>query len=57
MYKMFKVLLVSILIIIFVLVIFVIAITKGYSYKHTIDPLENNPNLDEKEKNDHQSNQ
>lgn len=36
----------SILIIIFVLVIFVAAITKGYSYKHTIDPLENNPNVD-----------
>ncbi|WP_408009641.1 YtzI protein [Pseudalkalibacillus sp. A8] len=54
---MFKVLLVSILIIIFVLVIFVIAITKGYSYKHTIDPLEKNPNLDEKEKDDYQSNQ
>ncbi len=43
---MFKVLIASVLIIIVVLVLFVAAITKGYSYKHTIDPLENNPNLD-----------
>ncbi|WP_349409718.1 YtzI protein [Pseudalkalibacillus sp. SCS-8] len=42
---MFKVMIASVLIIIFVLVIFTIAITKGYSYKHTIDPIENNPNL------------
>ncbi len=56
MYKMFKVLLVSILIIIVVLVLFVAAITKGYSYKHTIDPLENNPNIDEKEEDEEKPN-
>ena len=45
-HMMFKVMIVSVLIIIFVLIIFVAAISKGYSYKHTIDPIENNPNLD-----------
>ncbi|MGP4081787.1 YtzI protein [Pseudalkalibacillus sp. R45] len=53
---MFKVLLVSILIIIVVLVLFVAAISKGYSYKHTIDPLENNPNIDEKEEDEEKPN-
>lgn len=43
---MVKVMIVSVLIIIVVLILFVAAITKGYSYKHTIDPLDNNPNLD-----------
>jgi hypothetical protein len=43
---MFKVMIVSVLIIIVVLILFVAAITKGYSYKHTIDPLDDNPNID-----------
>jgi hypothetical protein len=44
-------LLVSLVIIIFVIIIFAAAITKGYSYKHTVDTLEDNPYLkDENEK-------
>ncbi|MCK6255984.1 YtzI protein [Fictibacillus sp. KIGAM418] len=39
---------VSVIIILFILVIFVVAISKGYSYKHTVDNLEENPYLQEK---------
>ncbi|WP_062236421.1 YtzI protein [Fictibacillus sp. FJAT-27399] len=35
----------SVIIILFILVIFVVAISKGYSYKHTVDSLEENPHL------------
>jgi hypothetical protein len=38
-------LLVSLVIIIFVIIIFAAAITKGYSYKHTVDTIEDNPYL------------
>lgn len=45
--------LVSLVIIVFVIIIFAAAITKGYSYKHTVDKLEDNPYLkSQKEKND-----
>ncbi|OOE13190.1 YtzI protein [Fictibacillus arsenicus] len=37
--------LISLVIIVFVIIIFAAAITKGYSYKHTIDKLEDNPYL------------
>lgn len=40
----------SFVIIVFVIIIFAAAITKGYSYKHTVDKLEDNPYL--KSKND-----
>jgi hypothetical protein len=40
-------LIISFVIIIFVLVIFVAAISKGYSYKHTVDRLEDNPHVKE----------
>ncbi|WP_257349281.1 YtzI protein [Pseudalkalibacillus decolorationis] len=43
---MFKILLITILIIIFVLVIFSVAISKGYSYKHTVDPIDSDQNHD-----------
>ncbi|WP_188403664.1 YtzI protein [Fictibacillus barbaricus] len=43
--------LVSLVIIIFVIVIFAAAITKGYSYKHTVDRLEDNPYIRTEEKN------
>ncbi|MCM3733004.1 YtzI protein [Fictibacillus nanhaiensis] len=45
--------LISIVIIIFVVIVFAAAITKGYSYKHTVDRLEDNPYLkSQNEKND-----
>jgi uncharacterized protein YxeA len=45
--------LISIVIIIFVVIVFAAAITKGYSYKHTVDRLEDNPYLKiQNEKND-----
>jgi uncharacterized protein YneF (UPF0154 family) len=37
--------LISLVIIVFVIIIFAAAITKGYSYKHTVDKLEDNPYL------------
>lgn len=43
--SMLGVIFLSILIIAFVLIVFVIAITKGYSYKHKVDPIDNNPHL------------
>jgi hypothetical protein len=49
---MLKVLLVSVAIVIVILVLFVVAITKGYSYKHSVDPLENNPHLDHNDNED-----
>jgi hypothetical protein len=49
---MIKIIVVSILIVLVVLVLFAIAVTKGYSYKHTIDPIDNNANLDSENKND-----
>jgi hypothetical protein len=38
-------LIISFVIIIFILIIFVAAISKGYSYKHTVDRLEDNPHI------------
>ncbi|MBD7963801.1 YtzI protein [Fictibacillus norfolkensis] len=37
--------LITLVIIIFVVIIFAAAITKGYSYKHTVDQLDDNPYL------------
>jgi len=37
--------LISLVIIVFVIIIFAAAISKGYSYKHTVDQLEDNPYL------------
>ncbi|HEY2422289.1 MAG TPA: YtzI protein [Neobacillus sp.] len=43
---------VSVVIVIVVLLLAVITTSKAYSYKHTVDPLENNPYIDEQEKNE-----
>lgn len=40
--------LITLVIIIFVIIIFAAAITKGYSYKHTVDQLEDNPYVKKK---------
>ncbi|WLD94173.1 YtzI protein [Alkalihalobacillus sp. AL-G] len=53
---MTKVLIISVIIIIVTLVVFVAAISKGYSYKHTVDPIDNNPNLDGNAENDDKTN-
>ncbi|WP_100331914.1 YtzI protein [Bacillus xiapuensis] len=42
---MTTVLIISIAIVIGVLVFTILSISKGYQYKHTIDPIENNPHL------------
>jgi hypothetical protein len=49
--------LISLVIIVFVIIIFAAAITKGYSYKHTVDKLEENPYLQKQnvENNDERS--
>ncbi|ANC76053.1 hypothetical protein ABE65_004195 [Fictibacillus phosphorivorans] len=42
--------LITLVIILFVIIIFAAAITKGYSYKHTIDQLDDNPYLKNEDK-------
>ncbi|MGA4720821.1 YtzI protein [Fictibacillus nanhaiensis] len=44
--------LITLVIILFVVIIFAAAITKGYSYKHTIDQLDDNPYLKNEDKDD-----
>ncbi|MBM7649723.1 putative integral membrane protein [Bacillus ectoiniformans] len=39
------VLIISIIVVIGVLIFTLISINKGYKYKHTVDPLDNNPHL------------
>ncbi|MDP4106432.1 MAG: YtzI protein [Bacillota bacterium] len=43
---------VCIVIVIIVLLLSVITTSKAYSYKHTVDPLENNPHLNQEEEPD-----
>lgn len=43
---------VCIVIVIVVLLLSVLTTSKAYSYKHTVDPLENNHHLDQEEKAD-----
>ncbi|WP_223595771.1 YtzI protein [Neobacillus bataviensis] len=43
---MYTVFVVCIIIVIVVLLLAVITTSKAYTYKHTVDPLENNPNVD-----------
>lgn len=42
---MYTILIISIIIVIAVLLLSLITTSKAYDYKHTVDPLENNPNL------------
>ncbi|MGG1678022.1 YtzI protein [Neobacillus sp. NRS-1170] len=44
---------VCIIIVIVVLLLAVITTSKAYTYKHTVDPLENNPNVDNQEQKKH----
>jgi uncharacterized protein YpmB len=45
--ELFTVFVVSIVIVIVVLLFAVITTSKAYSYKHTVDPLDNNPYLNQ----------
>ncbi|MGM9932875.1 MULTISPECIES: YtzI protein [Bacillaceae] len=45
---MYIVFLVSAIIIVAVIAVTAMVTTKAYGYKHTIDPIENNPNIQEK---------
>ena len=46
--KMYTIFVVSIIIIIVVLLLAVMTTSKAYSYKHTVDPLDDNPYLKRK---------
>jgi cell division protein FtsL len=52
---MFTILVICIIIVIIVLVLSVATTSKAYQYKHTVDPLDNNPHLQNKNGN-HQEN-
>lgn len=47
--KMYTVLVISIIIVIVVLLLAVITTSKAYTYKHTVDPIEDNPYLNNEE--------
>jgi uncharacterized protein YxeA len=54
---MYTILVVSIIIVIVVLLLAVITTSKAYSFKHTVDPLDDNPYVDnEKKVDDEKSN-
>ncbi|WP_110114207.1 YtzI protein [Bacillus sp. CGMCC 1.16541] len=43
---LYTILIISILIVAIVLILSVVTTSKAYDYKHTVDSLENNPNLE-----------
>ena len=47
---------VCIVIVIIVLLLSVLTTSKAYSYKHTVDPLENNPHLNPEDESDKANN-
>jgi flagellar basal body-associated protein FliL len=47
---MYTVLVVCIIIVVIVLLLAALTTSKAYSYKHTVDPIENNPHLDQQNK-------
>lgn len=47
---MYMIFVVSIVIVIVVLLLAVMTTSKAYSFKHTVDPLENNPYMDQEHK-------
>lgn len=52
---MYTVLVISIIIVIVVLLLAVITTSKAYTYKHTVDPVEDNPYLNNEDKENKQS--
>ncbi|RAK21095.1 tumor necrosis factor receptor superfamily member 19 [Anoxybacillus vitaminiphilus] len=53
---MFTILIISIIIVLIVLVLSVATTSKAYKYKHTIDSLDNNPHLQNKNDNTQENN-
>ena len=51
---MYTIFVVCIVIVIVVLILAVLTTSKAYSYKHTVDPIENNPNFDLDGNDDHE---
>ena len=51
---MLTVLIISIIIVLIVLILAVTTTSKAYTYKHTIDPIEDNPHLQNKENEEEQ---
>jgi uncharacterized protein YxeA len=49
---MYTIFVVCIVIVIIVLLLSVITTSKAYTYKHTVDPLENNPNINNEDSQD-----
>ncbi|WP_019154939.1 YtzI protein [Robertmurraya massiliosenegalensis] len=49
---MLTVLIICIIIVIVVLLLAVLTTSKAYSYKHSVDPLEDNPHLEQDSEND-----
>ncbi|RYI25252.1 YtzI protein [Bacillus infantis] len=46
---MYIILIISIIIVLVVLLLSVVTTSKAYTYKHTVDPIENNPHLKNEE--------
>jgi flagellar basal body-associated protein FliL len=46
---MYIILIISIIIVLVVLLLSVVTTSKAYTYKHTVDPIENNPHLKNQE--------
>lgn len=49
---MYTVFVICIVIVIVVLLLAVLTTSKAYAYKHTVDPVENNPYLDQEDNNE-----
>ncbi|WP_456273581.1 YtzI protein [Bacillus sp. AK031] len=51
------ILVISIIIIFIVILVSVLTTSKAYTYKHTVDPIDNNPNLNHDEEQDENADQ
>ena len=47
---MYTVLVVCVIIVVIILLLAALTTSKAYSYKHTVDPIENNPHLQQENK-------
>jgi hypothetical protein len=55
--QMYVVAVICIIIVIVVLLLAVGTTSKAYTYKHTVDPIENNPHLDQEKDQEHNQDQ
>jgi hypothetical protein len=51
---MYTIFVVCIVIVIVVLLLAVLTTSKAYSFKHTVDPIENNPYIDQEKNKEHE---